>query len=356
MGTSSCTGCEPVEFFPLPSAGAHVDPLSFWKIPKLNSLQNIIQLVMAAMDDFEVVPVVVRSLAWMKAKGAQRDDCVVCFQTIGEHVPMLQYIAREGFPHLEDGFLKDLGAHLNIHFDPEGSGPDLVQEIVKGVLPDIGNFEMMSIMEGRAKHVGGTGGCLDDGFSLAKDSEVVLAMPQREQEEVFKLIERQDRLRDEQMKFKEKAASIGELLEDTTDVDTVLGLKAKKTRELAVKRAISRRYPMQAGRTLGLDRMPSEEHGQEVAPPLVYLYRDNQCKRWLLCSKWGTRSRSWALWGFKAALICVLRWAWLQSLSSRKLSPLECPVKNIWPEQFQRVGKPKRDQDSIRQMIIMTIP
>lgn len=287
----------------------------------------------------------------MRARGVKDTDAqIVCWEVMSEPEDLLQFCARQGFWDLEVGYLRDLASFVKLELRPDASAVECVEALAMHAIDGATEKEVQDAMMARAKHGGGSG--FGDAAKLGKDNELILALDKREIDEIHKMIDKDKSAAESKLLFKERANEIGAKLLGHGDIDAALSERGAKQKSL-MKAAAEKRFPASVGKSFKMEKLPSQFDGQMCAPDGVHVYRDDVLQRWLCCSKWGNRSRAFALWGFRTALLMLLRWSWLQALQEKKLSPLDCPVAGIW--EHSRTGNVKNDEKNEKACIDATI-
>ena len=100
----------------------------------------------------------------------------------------------------------------------------------------------------------------------------------------------------------------------------------------------------------------NEASAREMAPPGSNLYRETSTGgRWLgFLEPHGARSRQWSVYGKCKSLTMVMRWLWLRCLEDKHLTPLDCPIENLFGG--KRTGNGPKDSAAATRLAALVIP
>ena len=208
----------------------------------------------------------------------------------GPESALLAGAARRAFQGLAMGTLKRLHGHLGC----EGQARTLyevVKSLVEFALPELGEEEVLAILQKRLLQTG------IDGMALLQTEEVQEVLGDNVQE-VEQHID--DSKKKEAALDEHKAAVQGWAA-------AVQSKKLRSAKSKGTSRGSTRSVPAEA---VSQDRLLQEEGARSLLPPGAALSKDFANGRWLATHRGSSRSRSWALHGEEGALRQVLQFVW----------------------------------------------
>jgi hypothetical protein len=224
--------------------------------------------------------------------------------------PLMQEAAFNAFWKFKISALKWYCRHLGVEIPFEASLFDVLELLVKKILPKLTEEEVVRVLSKR--------------IAIVDEAEVCMMSDDFED-----LVDQQDR--------KEFDKEVDTMKENLKDHDKYFLAWKTKSKTLAAKKKGKAPIVFQVSGTatpIVKSKFPLGEITQERArlmcPDPALIYSDPKNGRWQVYWKdFGTRSRHWSMYGNTEALRQCLSWAWELKLSMLGLDHSSCPTEGL---------------------------